>query len=761
VERTRSSAEGPPIQPPPTPTAALLHRGRRFALETELTLGRADDNDVVLADERASRHHARIVRREEGFIVVDLGSRHGTYLEGERVSRQSRTLESGDAIAIGDQVIRFLAGRETRLASRELPVLGVRTVTFEGDQLTLGRDPRNDVVLPDPNVSRFHAEVVRGDGGIELVDLGSRNGTRLDGEPVQTGRLDAGGEIGIGPFRILFDGASFVARDDHGALRLDAADVAVRIKDKQLLAPTSLAIEPGELIAIIGESGAGKSTLLKALAGVSRPSEGSITLNGEDLATRLTDVGYVPQDEIVHPLLTVHEALHYAAELRLPQDVSADEIHQAVDRVLGELSLEEQAETRIGLLSGGQRKRTGVATELLSRPSMLFLDEPTTGLDPGLETQMMQLLRALSRGGRAVAVVTHATKNLALCDRVVVMGRGGIRTFDGPPSEATRFFDVDDYDGIYTALPKRAPAEWSGTYESRKERGEGPQAPEPSSAPPGPRPARLRAIPQLRVLVSRYLKLVRRDRRNLLLLLGQAPILAAFGVALFRSGLFDRQGGAPGDAVNMLFLMVITVAWLGAIAAAPEVVKERGVLEREAAIGARLGAYLTSKLVVLFGLVAVQTLLYAGVLLAFRPLGVSFDSYVSVIAILLATGFASVGMGLLVSTTVSSQEQATSLIPLAVIPQLLFAGAIVPLARMAEPAKALADAVFSQWALAGLGTAVGMNERLATDPEFARINRFGSGFFDLASGVSLAIEIGFLLLFVSGTAVILHRQLRA
>jgi len=760
VEETRWSAEGPAIRPPPTPAAALLHRGRRFALETELTLGRAEDNDVVLADERASRHHARIVRSEEQFVVVDLDSRHGTYLEGERVSHQSRPLESGDAIAIGDQIIRFLTGQETRLASAELPVLGVRTVAFEGDQLKLGRDPRNDVVLSDPNVSRFHAEVVRSDAGIELVDLGSRNGTRLDGELVQTGRIDAGSEIGIGPFRLLFDGASFVARDDHGALRLAAADVAVRIKDKQLLAPTSLAIEPGELIAIIGESGAGKSTLLKALAGVSRPSAGRITLNGEDLATRLTDVGYVPQDEIVHPLLTVREALHYAAALRLPQDVSAGEIQQAVDRVLGELSLEEHAETRIGSLSGGQRKRTGVATELLSRPSMLFLDEPTTGLDPGLETQMMQLLRGLSQGGRAVAVVTHATKNLALCDRVVVMGRGGVRTFDGRPSEATRFFDVDDYDGIYAALPTRTAAEWSATYETSEDAVEAPHATEPSSAVHGPRPARPHAIPQLRLLVSRYLKLTMRDRRNLLLLLGQAPILALFGVALFRSGLFDRQGGAPSDAVNMLFLMVITVAWLGAIAAAPEVVKERGVLEREAAIGARLGAYLTSKLVVLFGLVALQTLLYAGVLLAFRPLDVSFDSYASVIAILLATGFASVGMGLLVSTAVSSEEQATSLIPLAVIPQLLFAGAIVPLARMAEPARALADAVFSQWALAGLGTAVDMNARFAGDPEFSRVNRFGSAFFDLAAARTLAIEIGFLLLFTAGAAVILRRLLR-
>jgi hypothetical protein len=101
------------------------------------------------------------------------------------------------------------------------------------------------------------------------------------------------------------------------------------------------------------------------------------------------------------------------------------------------------------------------------------------------------------------------------------------------------------------------------------------------------------------------------------------------------------------------------------------------------------------------------------------------------------------------------------LIPLAVIPQLLFAGAIVPLARMAEPARALADAVFSQWALAGLGTAVDMNARFAADPEFSRVNRFGSDFFDLAPAATLAIEIGFLLLFMAGAAVMLHRQLRA
>jgi ABC-type multidrug transport system ATPase subunit len=746
-------------EPAQTLAATLLYRGRRFSLDAGLTLGRSEDSDVVIADERASRHHARISRTEGGFGVTDLGSRHGTYLNGERLAEQSRDLEPGDAIGIGDQVLRFLGGRETTVASRELPVVGIQKVVFKGNRLAIGRDPRNDVVLADPNVSRFHAEVLRGADGAEVVDLGSRNGTRVNGELTERERLDAGAEIGIGPYRLVFDGDSFVARDDHGALRLDATGVTAEVKEKTILTPTSLSIEPGELVAIIGESGAGKSTLLKALAGVTRPSGGRITLNGEDLSTRLTDVGYVPQDDIVHRLLTVREALRYAARLRLPQDVSDEEIDAAVARVLGELSLEEQAETRIGSLSGGQRKRTGVAAELLNRPSLLFLDEPTTGLDPGLETQMMMLLRELSRGGRAIAVVTHATKNLALCDRVVVMGRGGILTFDGPPAESPGFFGVDDYDGIYTALPERSPQEWHAAYEASEHR----RAP----AEPGPavKPARAgrrgpaRSVPQLRVLVSRYLKLFVRDRRNLALLLGQAPVLALFGVALFQSGLFGTPGN-PGDAVNLLFLMVIVVIWLGAIDAAPEVVKERAVVEREAAVGTRLGAYLSSKLVVLFGLVALQTLLYGGVLLAFRPLESSFDAYATVFGLLLVTGFAAVTMGLLVSSLVGTQDQAMSLIPLAVIPQLLFAGSIVPLARMAEPARTLADAIFAQWSLAGVGTAVDMNARLAADPEFAQVNRFGTDFFDLAAGPAFAIQVGFAVLFLVATALILRRSLK-
>jgi ABC transport system ATP-binding/permease protein len=746
------------------PSASLLHGGRRIPIPAGgLLIGRAEGNDIVIDSERASREHARVDPDDGGFSLTDMGSRHGTLLNGERVRGATRRLESGDTIEIGDEPLRFLGGAETRMASRQLAIIGTQTVVFEGERLTVGRDSTNDVVLADPNVSRFHAEVVKVDGRVELRDLGSRNGTRLDGQIVAHAVVEPGADIGIGPFRLVFDGTGFLARDDHGSLRLDAERVTVSVRDKQILAETTLSLQPGELVAIIGESGAGKSTLLKALAGVTPPTSGRLSVNGEPLATRLTDIGYVPQDDIVHGGLSVREALTYAARLRLPQDAGDDEIEATVGRVLDELALGEHAETRISSLSGGQRKRAGVAAELLGRPSLLCLDEPTTGMDPGLESKMMALFRELADRSRAVALVTHATKNLALCDRVVIMGRGGLLTFHGSPSEALSFFGVDDYDGIYTALDDTPATDWRRRFEGASDgRGADGAVEVATTATPARRPGGWRRTwSQTRVLTSRYVKLMLRDRRNLALLLGQAPVLGLAGVGLFKAGIFDHPGGSPGDAIQLLFLASLVMIWLGSIDAAREIIKERSVFEREAALGTRLSAYLCSKLIVLFSLVALQAVLYAGILFAFRPLNASATVYLEVFALLIFTGFAAVGMGLLISAAVGSEDQAMSFLPLAVIPQLLFAGAIVPVARMAEPAYSIADIVFARWSLAGIGTSVDLNARMAEDPEFARINRFGTHFFDVGFSAGLLIQTGFLTVFLVGVAVLLRRRVRA
>jgi ABC-type multidrug transport system ATPase subunit len=628
-----------------------------------------------------------------------------------------------------------------------------RMIAYEGAELTIGASNANTVVLDHEAVARYHATIVASGGELELRDLGSPGGTRLDGRAVSRAVIDDGAMIEVGPYRLRFDGSRFEASGRSVALRLDATDVAVRRDGKRILEPVSLSVVPGELVAIIGESGSGKTTLLRSLAGVDRPSEGTVNLSGRPVRSRQTEVGYVPQDEIVHPLLRVEEALRYSARLRLG-GADGREVRSTVDRVLAELALEPHRGTRIDRLSGGQRKRVGVGAELLTRPSLLFLDEPTTGLDPVLELQLMELFRSLARpAARAVVLVTHATRNLALCDRVVVLRRGGSLAFSGLPAEALRFFGVDSYDDIYAALDRRPAAEPDVYREAHPATA---ADADDASAGTARRPD---GLTQLGVLLSRYLRVFARDRRNALILFGQVPLIA-FGIAfLFEGGLFDPAGsgpdgmpmpGRPRDAIQALFLLVTTAIWFGSISASREIVKERAVAEREAAVGVRWGAYLTSKALLLFAVAAVQTLALAYFVFVVHPLEEPPGGYLAITALLVLSSWAAVGVGLSVSAACSTQDQATSFIPLTLIPQLLFAGAIVPVDRMGGAIEALSHAIFARWALAGSGAELDMQDRIEADRAFDRAGGYGDVFFSIeptqALGILIAFLVGFLAL---------------
>jgi ABC-type multidrug transport system ATPase subunit/pSer/pThr/pTyr-binding forkhead associated (FHA) protein len=745
--------------------AMLLHAGRRIPVAGEVKIGRLADNDVVLASDSVSRHHACIRATSRGYAVTDLRSRNGTRLNGERFHGQTRLLANGDTVQIGGEALRFLTGDETRYGGRQPTALRTRHIQFPGERLTVGRDPSNDVVLDDPNVSRFHAEIVRSGERVELRDLGSRNGTRVNGSPAPSAILAAGSEIGIGSYRLIFDGDSFVARAEQGALRLDAESIVVRVKSKQILAPLTISIAPGEFVAIIGESGAGKSTLIRALAGVTPVTEGAITVNAEPVTSRSTDIGYLPQDEIVHGKLSVREALGYSARLRLPNDTTPQELEATVARVLDEMQLSEHADTRIESLSGGQRKRVGLATELLRRPSLLFLDEPTTGLDPALETRMMLLLRELADHSRAVLLVTHATKNLAVCGRLIVMGRGGILCFEGSPEDALEFFGAETYDDIYVQLDRRPAIEWHQRYLDRQARvaaGE-PDAAAPELSTAGEGRGRRRtgaAIPQALVLTSRYAKLFLRDRRNVLILLAQVPVLALAVIGLFNIEVFARRAEA-GEAVKLLFLVVTVAVWLGTIDSAREIVKERSVFAREYAVGVRLGSYLFSKVAVLFTLVAGQIVLLTGIVFAFQPLHAAAGRYGLMTAILVVTGFAAVAMGLTMSALVRTQDQATSFIPLLLIPQMFFGGSIVPVATMSAGLAAVSKVVIAQWSYAGVGSTAHLGNKIAADKAYAKVSRFGTDYFAISQRTVFLVIAGIMAAFLALTAILLQRRASA
>jgi ABC-type multidrug transport system ATPase subunit len=626
-----------------------------------------------------------------------------------------------------------------------------------GDRpLRVGRDPSNDIVIDHPSVSRFHAEIVPGAQGAQVRDLSSHSGTRLNGEPVTARSIAAGDQIGIGTVRLLVGEGEVVSHDEHGALHLEASGLSTVVGRRTILDRVSLHIEPGQLVAIIGESGSGKSTLIKALAGVSRTSEGVVRCNGDSVLHRLHEIGYVPQDDIVHGHLTVREALSYSARLRLPDDSTAEELTDAVKLAVAEVALDEHADTRIGSLSGGQRKRAGVATELLAQPSLLFLDEPTSGLDPGLETTLMHLFRTLAEPGRrAVVLVTHATKNLGLVDQVVVMGRGGEPCFVGRPDRALEFFGVEDFDQIYLRLGERPASEWRARFDSSRAT---PGTAATEQVPGGADGAR-RAWRQAAVLTARYAKLLARDRRNLLILLGQVPVIALAISLLFRSGVLDpAPRGRPLEGAQLLFLLMTNAIWFGSIDAARELIKERALATREAAVGVRLWAYLLSKALVLFTLVTVQVVLLAVIVFLVRPPHESFATLLGIVVLLILTGCVAVSMGLLISAVVSSEDQAASFTTLALIPQLLFAGAIVSVRHMGQPMGALSNVFFARWSFASIGSAAHMNARIAGDPIFSRLDQYGSHFFTLGIGAGALILVGFGVALLLAVAVVVGRR---
>ena len=185
--------------------------------------------------------------------------------------------------------------------------------------------------------------------------------------------------------------------------RIDAVGVSQHAGRRQILQEVSFSIQPGELVALVGGSGAGKTTLLEILAGVRAPSAGQVMHDGvraDAGATPGSGIGYVPQDDIIHVEMPLRRTLQYAARLRLPAGISAEQADHVVDETMRDLDLADRGDVAVRMLSGGQRKRASIAVELLTQPRTFFLDEPTSGLDPSTSAEVVRLLRRLTgRGG--------------------------------------------------------------------------------------------------------------------------------------------------------------------------------------------------------------------------------------------------------------------------------------------------------------------------------------------------------------------------
>jgi ABC transport system ATP-binding/permease protein len=772
----------------PNPTVRIGQSSARLVIEDSgrlheftlgpaaVTLGRGQHNQVMLISRFVSGNHARIEPEGAGHRITDIGSTNGLLYQGKRLpAHTSLTLSDGDVIRIGDPIggsfvtLTYLNPSVVRLS--QIPRIAL---PGSGGSLLIGRE-QDQGQWNSPQISRRHALIEGQPDGTHLLrDLNSTNGTYVNGQRVAVHTLRAGDVVQAGPFKLHYTGTALDQQARPGTMRIEAHNLVVRRPDekasffrtalswmsraplpqKTILQQVSLCIEPGEFVALVGGSGAGKSTLMGALSGFSRATDGTVLVNGDDYYRNFDAyravLGYVPQDDIVHRMLPVTRALNYAARLRLPDDTAPNEIEERITRVLHDVEMSEHRATQIDNLSGGQRKRVSIASELLADPALFFLDEPTSGLDPGLEKKMMYTLRRLADGGRTVVLVTHATANIDQCDLVAFMAAGRL-VYYGPPREAKDFFGVtsNDFADIYTRIDgrfnpadavfsqdtgmQRAYHDWQVLHPGTREQ---PWLAElweprfraspyyqqyvrgrlmPAGAAPAPpatpawHPAPVSLPRQFRLLTRRYFDLSLQDRRNLLILLLQAPIIAALMALVIKSDAVSGSGATFASARPVMFMLATVAVWFGIINAAREITKEAPIYRRERLANLRVVPYVLSKVVVLTALVIIQSLVLLAIvgtkvdMPTARLVGsVGVDLFVTTFL----ASLAGMTLGLLISTIAATPDRAISIVPLALIPQIILSGVIF---KLEGSAKVLSWLAIGRWAMDAYGAIANLN----------------------------------------------------
>jgi ABC-type multidrug transport system ATPase subunit len=556
--------------------------------------------------------------------------------------------------------------------------------------LKIGRAPDNQVVVPDLGVSRYHAELRRTATGYEIADLGSHNGTYVNGQRVGTAPVTGADVIGVGHATFRLVGGELQEFIDTGDVSLEARGLTVRLPGgKVILDDVSFPLGERCLLAVIGPSGAGKSTLLGALTGMRPATSGSVLYDERDLYADYDElrhrIGLVPQENILHTQLSAQKALGYAAELRFPRDVSKPERDRRITEVLGELSLTQHADTRTSALSGGQQKRVNVALELLTKPSLLFLDEPTSGLDPGLDMSVMEMMAGLAHDGRTVIVVTHSVANLDICDRLLVLVPGGKIAYFGPPADGLTHFGQPGWAQVFRAFEAEPDRDWAGEYRSSAYCAQyvtaAVQAPRgtPAAAGAAPPPKSRNRLAQLSTLARRYLAVIAADR-NYAVVLTVLPFVLG---GLIRAVPAAKGLTGPGnvDAQPVLLILVMSACLVGVANAVRELVKERAIYTRERASGLSAGAYLWSKLVILGLISALQAvvMVYIGMLGRKLPPSGSFltsHPLVELIAAMALLAVASMVLGLLISAVVNSSDKTMPLLVLAVLVEVVLSGGV-------------------------------------------------------------------------------------
>lgn len=687
----------------------------------------AVNNDIAIPNEIAfvSRAHCTFYHSDGHWFIFDDNSANGLNFNGVKIF--SQMMSDGDKYYIGKSIEERLVIAYSFGEAGEAAPIDKYQLNPNG-KYVIGRDASCNLVLDHPSVSRWHCIITGVNGEFFAEDNNSTNGIILNGSQLHGKvKLNQMDKISIADSTLIFtDGMLYMQKLKSG-VSVSVRNVYKKVKTKDgekfITNGVNLNIEPGEFVAIVGGSGAGKTTILNCISGMADFSAGDIFINGESIRTNERSLrslmGYVPQNDIVYDNLTLERMLMYSAKLRMPVDTTPAEIRDKIDETLELVELSAHRTTMISRLSGGQKKRASIAVELLASPRLFFLDEPSSGLDPGTEKHLMQMLKRLSETGKTVIMVTHTVQNINICDRLICMGNGGVLCYSGNPAGALDFFGKEDMIDIYDDLNEnsKAVSERFAAEEARR-RPDGARDVEEKEVPK----ARYAFVPkkffkQFAVMTARYAEIILNSRSRLLMLLIMPVALTALVCIAFQAdgniynylGLSVDRDCLPflvaGDTMKLMFAFSCAAFWIGIFNSVQEISKERNIFEREKFTGVRPVPYVLSKFVIIGLICLIQTIIMQLLFNFFSDTTATVDGninsltakalkmndagivFTSLPAEFFVTTFlcvmSAMCLGLLISSA-ASNDLALILCPVFLLPQILFSGVASTLSGITE-----------------------------------------------------------------------------
>jgi len=543
----------------------------------------------------------------------------------------------------------------------------------------------------------------------------------------------------------------FLSDESQAKITFEVKGLEYKFKSGKLgLRDVNINEESGKLIGIMGGSGAGKSTLLNVLNGNEIPSGGSVKINGINIHSQQDQIegviGHVSQDDLLIEELTVFQNLFYNAKLCFGNFNDA-EITKKCNELLADLGLSETVHLKVGsplekTISGGQRKRLNIALELIREPSVLFVDEPTSGLSSRDSENIMDLLKELALKGKLIFVVIHQPSSdiYKMFDKLMILDVGGYPIYYGNPVDAVSYFKrlvnhvnaeeaecwncgnvnpeqifniieskvLDEY-GNLTHTRKVSPSGWNKHYKEIIENNihsdkKHTDIPESIFKVPN-------ILKQFKVFITRDVKSKLTNTQYLAINFIEAPLLAfilAFLVRYFNTDETNSRGYIFSDNENIpayMFMSVVVALFIGLTVSAEEIIRDRKIRKRESFLNLSKGSYLWSKIIIMFVLSAFQTFTF--VLVGNYVLGIK-DMYMDYWLILFSTSCFANMLGLNISSAFNSAVTIYILIPFLIIPQLLLAGVVVKFDKL-NPTLAeqggvplVGEAMASRWAFEAL-----------------------------------------------------------